>query len=235
MTSNSRFGFNTDYSEGGADFTPIVKYDARAGRVFRVDRVQGANGFENNPIDITAIFKAVVDFEHVESGWIDFAAGSAPSFVLSPLGTQLPPRPSAKHKNGIRFLLKLNKACGGDKPVREIAGTSKAFLNGIEEVFLQYEAEKPKYPGKLPVLVLTSTTPIKSGSGTTTSTNYKPTFKIDGWAPRPEDLVHLPVSHDAPATAATAPATGSQTVAPPPGAAAAAMKTAAAAADDDFG
>ena len=34
------FGFSTEPSAGG-DFTPIIKYDARAGRIFRVDRVAG--------------------------------------------------------------------------------------------------------------------------------------------------------------------------------------------------
>lgn len=229
----SIFGFSTEPSTGG-DFTPIIKYDARAGRIFRVDRTDTGNGFENNQVDITAIFKAVVDFENVECGWIDFPVGSAPSFVLVPMGTKLPDKPSSKHKNGIRMLLKLNKSCGGDKPVREIAGTSKAFLGGVEEVYQEYDREKTKYPGKLPVLVLVNTTPIKSGTGQTVSTNYRPKFKIDGWAPRPEDLVHIPVAADAPATAATAPSTGSTAV-PPPGAAAAAMTATAATADDDFG
>src|SRR6186997_3068713 len=124
----SRFGFSTEPSAGG-DFTPIVKYDARAGRVFRVDREQTADGFASNPVDITSTFKAVVDFENVETGWMDFPPGSAPSFALVLLssldkGGSLPDRPSVKHKNGVRFLLKLNKACGGDKPVRELAGTS---------------------------------------------------------------------------------------------------------------
>ena len=229
----SIFGFSTEPSAGG-NFTPIIKYDARAGRIFRVDRIDTGNGFESNPVDITASFKAVVDFENIECGWIDFPPGSAPSFALSRMGTKLPDRPSTKHKNGIRMLLKLNKTCGGDKPVREIAGTSKAFLNGIEEVYAEYDNEKVKYSGKLPVSVLVSTSPIKSGNGQTQSTNYRPKFKIDGWAVRPEDLVHLPVTNDAPSTAGTAPSTGS-TTAPPPGAATATMTATAAAADDDFG
>jgi hypothetical protein len=218
------FGFSTEPSAGG-DFTPIIKYDARAGRVFRVDRVQSTDGFTNEPVDITATFKAVVDFENVEIGWIDFPVGSAPSFALTSIGNQLPVRPSAKHKNGIRFLLKLSKGCGGDKPVREIAGTSKAFLGGVEQVYGEYLREKAKYPGQLPVLSLVSTTPIVSGSGATKSTNYRPTFRIDGWAKRPDDLIHVAAA--APTAAATngsgaatngagaAPSTGGQTVPPP--------------------
>ena len=82
-----------------------------------------------------------------------------------PIGNEFPARPSDKHKNGVRFMIKLSKDCGGDKPIREIAGTSKAFLSGIEAVYTQYLAEKDKHPGKLPVIVLEKTTPVKTGTG----------------------------------------------------------------------
>lgn len=208
----SVFGFSTEPSSGG-DFLPIVKYDARAGRFFRVDRVDTGSGFENNPVDITGNFKAVVDFENVEVGWIDFPVGSAPSFAMVPMGNALPAKPSAKHKNGIRLMLKLSKDCGGDKPIREISGTSKAFLSGIEAVYNSYLADKGKNAGKLPVIVLEKTTPIKSGSGSQTSTNYHPTFKISGWAPR-GDLVFTPKG-GAVESPATAPETGSKIVSAP--------------------
>src|SRR3954467_13210047 len=100
------------------------------------------------------------------------------------IGEALPDRPSANHKNGVRLEIKLSKDCGGDKPVREIAGTSRAFLSGLEPVYAEYEAEKDKHPGKLPVVVLDKTTPVKTGTGEKSSTNYHPTFKIVGWAPR---------------------------------------------------
>jgi hypothetical protein len=232
------FGFSTEPS-GGGDFTPIIKYDARAGRVFRVDREQTTDGFASNPVDITSTFKAVFDFENVEVGWIDFPVGSAPSFALVPIGQQLPARPSMKHKNGIRILVKLSKQCGGDKPVREIAGTSKAFLGGIEQVYAEYTREKAKYPGQLPVLSLVSTTPVVSGSGATKSTNYRPTFRIDGWAKRPEDLIHTAATNTVASVATngsgTAPATGGQTVPPPNAFKPAHVPQAAQNLDDDFG
>ncbi len=216
----SRFGFSTEPSAGG-DFTPIVKYDARAGRLFRIDRVQDANGYTNDQIDITATFKAVVDFENVETGWMMFMPGAAPSLVLTTLaalekGGSLPERPTPEHKNGIRFQLKLAPSCGGDKPVREMAGMAKAFLSGVEEVYEEYLRDRSKYPGQLPVVMLESTTPIKSGSGAQSSTNYKPTFRISGWVNRPADLKYLPPSK-APVEPlkASAPATGAQTVPPP--------------------
>jgi hypothetical protein len=184
---SSVFGFSTE-SSGGGDFTPVLKYDARAGRFFRMDRIDNGNGFENEAVDITPMVKFIADFENVEVGWIVFSPGSAPDFKLVPIGNQLPERPSANHKNGLRFMLKLSKECGGDKPIREIAGTSKAFLSGVEAVYTQYLAQKDKNAGKLPVLVVDKITPVKTGSGAQTSTNYHPVFKISGWAPR-GDLV----------------------------------------------
>ena len=216
----SVFGFSTETSSG--DFTPIVKYDARAGLLFRMDRIQASDGsFSSEPVEITDIFKALADFENIEVGWIDFSTGSAPSFVLVPRGKMLPERPSANHKQGIRFLLKLARECGGDKPIREIASVARVFLAGLEAIYNQYLAEKAKHPGLLPVLTLEKTTPVTTGSGQKSSTNYQPTFRIAGWAPR-GDLQPQPRGQAAPAQASfatgngAAPATGGQRAAPPP-------------------
>jgi hypothetical protein len=133
----------------------------------------------------------VFDFEHVEVGWIHFPVGSPPDFALVPMGSQLPDRPTPKHKNGLRMMIKLARDCGGDRPIREFAGTSKAFLSGIESAYLAYAAEKDKNPGKLPVFVLEKTAPIQTGSGEKSSTNYHPSFRLVGWAPR-GDLTFVP-------------------------------------------
>jgi hypothetical protein len=212
----ARFGFSTETSAGG-EFTPIVKYDARSGRMFRIDRIQDANGFDNDQVDITSTFKACFDFENVETGWMLFSPGAPPSLRLTTLaaldaGGAYPEKPSPDHKNGVRFMLKLTKACGGDKPVREIAGQSKAFLSAIEELYAEYERQKAQYPGQLPVVELVRTVPVKSAQ----STNYKPEFRISGWAQRPADLTprepsRAPVEPLRP----TPPSTGSQTVPPP--------------------
>jgi len=232
---SSVFGFSTEASAGG-DFLPIVKFDARAGRFFRMDRVDTGNGFANEQVDITQGVKFIADFENVEVGWLNFTPGQAPDFRLVPIGYQLPDRPSPNHKNGLRFMLKLSKECGGEKPVREIAGTSKAFLSGVEAVYTRYLAEKAKNPGKLPVLTVEKITPVKTGSGAQSSTNYHPQFAISGWAPR-GDLVFEPKGGAAPASAkATAGQADAPSVAPSTGSTRAAAP-AAKAEDlvDDFG
>jgi hypothetical protein len=219
----SVFGFPTAPSDGG-DFLPIAKYDARAGRMFRIDRIDNGNGFENEAVDITANLKFIADFANVETGPMLFTSGTAPDFKLVPFGKEIPARPSPKHKNGVKFKIKLSKYCGGDKPIREIAGSSKAFLSGVEAVFTQYLAEKDKHPGKLPVIVLEKTTPVKTGTGERSSTNYHPTFKIIGWVPwgDPGDMAALPVQ-----PSGGPPSTGSTQVEAP--------KAADTVSSDDFG
>jgi hypothetical protein len=99
--------------------------------------------------------------------------------------------------------------------VREIAGTSKAFLGGVEQVYAEYAREKAKYPGQLPVISLVSTTPVVSGQGQTKSTNYRPTFRIDGWAKRPDDLIYTAAPAAPTNGSGVAPSTGGETALPP--------------------
>lgn len=223
----SVFGFSTVASSAGGDFLPICKYDARAGRMFRMDRENDGAGWVNNQVDITKNFKAVMDFENLETGWIDFNTGGAPVFAMVPLGSPLPQQPTPNAKNGVRFMLKLSKDVGGDKPIRELASTAKAFLAGIEDVFLAYKADAANNAGKLPVVALDDTMPIKSGQGDKQSTNYQPQFKIVSWVAR-GDLQPQARGMAAITTPSAPPATGSTQVAPP-------APASAVADDEDFG
>lgn len=210
-------GFN--YSSGGSgDIVPFVKYDARAGRLFRRDRNQDSGGnYVSNDEDITNSFKAVVDLENIEVGFAKFGAGAAPEYLLVKLGLPMPHKPAdSGFKQAARLMMKLHASCGGD--VREISGNSSAFLKGIDDLHTDYEAGKAANPGKLPIVTLKSTTPITSGTGAKKSTNYQPVFEIVGWAPRPTDLVHVAKGNgqsQQPAQS-SAPSTGSTQVSAPP-------------------
>jgi hypothetical protein len=230
----SIFGF-PDRPEGG-DFLPIVKYDARAGRIFRVDSVQTAQGWDRTPIDITQTFKALFDFENIQVGWIDFTSGGTPSFVLVPYpGHKLPDKPGPNHKHGLRFVIKLAKDCAGSAPIREMAGTSGRMLDGLEALYKAYAAEAPAHPGMLPAVILESTVPVTTGSGAKSSTNYQPNFKIVGWSPRGDipdrraQAAAQPNGQAAQANGQTPPATGAQQAVPPP------QKATQTVAPDDFG
>jgi hypothetical protein len=179
------FGINLDSVSG--NITPIVKYDARAGRMQRVDREDGIS----TPHDITNNFRAVFDLENVEYGWLAFSA-SGPDFKLVRLGEALPAKPSENHRQGVRLRLKLASDCGGD--LRELATVARVALRGLDELHTRYEAEKASHPGHLPIVSLAKTIPVTSGSGAQKSTNYQPVFEIAGWAPRPADLQPKPVA-----------------------------------------
>lgn len=230
-------GLNYSAGGDGGDIIPFVKYDARAGRLFRRDRSQdGGGNYVNNDVDITSGFKAVIDMENIEVGFINFPQGAAPQFVMVKLGDPMPHKPGEGFKQGARIMMKLHQSCGGD--VRECSSNATAFLKGIDELHTDYVDQLGANPGKLPVVVLKTTMPITSGQGQKKSTNYQPVFEIAGWAPRPADLVHVAkggaqVSSPTTAPAAApsaAPSTGSTPVGPP--------KVAApqpAMADNDFG
>lgn len=179
-------GLQTE-SNGGGDFNKVVKFDARAGRMFRVEREQDSGGsWTTENVEITNGFTAVMDLENIEVGWCLFAAGVAPQLSLVKLGDPLPARPSDQHKQGFRLLMKLGKASGGD--VREMAATSKAVLGAVDDLHNAYEAGKAANPGKLPLVALTGSKAIVSTGKGQTSTNYAPIFEIQKWLDRPEGL-----------------------------------------------
>ena len=215
-------GFFDRSTGDGGTFLPIVKYDARAGRMARVDRENG----ENNSVDITNAFKAVVDFENVEVGYIRFAAGSAPDFKVSRYYDRKPiVDPKGDYKAGVRFVLKLGKDCGGD--IRELASTAGAFLEAAKRLHVEYEEGVKSNQGKLPVVALSGVKPRTTGEGAKKSTNYEPEFKIISWVARPTDLVYSPRG----ASSEAAPAAEEHSFAPSTGG----TKVAAPAMEDDFG
>jgi len=214
-------GFGITYSKGDGDFANVVRYDARAGRFFRDDR--GPDG--KNPVDITNTFSAVADFAQLEVGWMLFAAGAAPDFRMVPFGTDPGQKPTPDHRMGVRVMLKLSKACGGD--VRELSASASTTLAGLEECFDAYQAEAAKHPGKLPVIKCIETRPITSKGRQQSSTNYQPVFAIVQWVDRPADLPLRDAPAPAPAAAKGPAATGSTKVEPP--------KPAPAMADEDWG
>lgn len=212
----SGYNFDSFFQEStGGNFLPIVKYDARAGRVSKRDR--GPDG--THEVDITRNFKAIFDMENAEAGWIMFPAGAAPQFHMSRMADGEPvAKPGEDFKRGVRFVLKLSKDCGGD--VRELASNANAFMKGVRKLFADYKEGSKSNPGKLPVVTMADSVAETSGEGQRKSTNYVPVFEITGWVTRPEDLVYAPRNSSPPPSSSpssygSAPATGSTKVAAP--------------------
>ena len=216
---------NLNFSSGdnGSGIIPIVKYDARAGRISKRDYVGG----EYVTTDITKTFSAIADFENIETGWIAFTP-QGPDMAVAKFGDQVPAQPSPEHKQGVRLLMQLNSKLDGT--VRELASSAKAFLRGIDDLHSKYLEGAKQYPGLLPIIKLADTVLHTTGEGTRKSTNYIPVFEIVKWVDRPEKLVYTPKMRMASNTQvqiSAPPATGSATfVAPVSG---------IADAEDDFG
>jgi hypothetical protein len=196
MVNDMALGLQTE--SGGGDYKPVAKYDARAGRFFRVDRTQDSAGnWQTNNVEITNGFQAVFDLENIEVGWMLFAAGVAPMWSMVKLGEQLPAKPSDTHKQGFRMAIKLGKSIGGD--VREFASQAKAVIAAVDALHTVYTAEKGAHPGQLPVVAMTGATAVVSSGKGQSSTNYAPVFEIVAWVDRPPEFDG--------ATSAAAPAT----------------------------
>ena len=184
----------------GADRTPIIKYDARAGRLFRVDRTQSDGSWEANTVEITPVFQAIFDMENIELGWLYFPTNGAPEIEVAPYGQPIPPRPSKNHRPGYRVHLLLGKQSGGD--VREMAANAQISVKGMDTLHDLYLAGLKTNPGLLPVVKLGRTeavvSPGKDASGKAiSSTNYRPIWEIVKWTARPPELSHIPGSDPA--------------------------------------
>lgn len=180
------FGINTEAGTGG-NFTPVVKINAKQGRVYRVDRTQGDSGWETNEVEITNDFQFVPDFNNVEIGWMHFAAGQAPDLRVVRMGEVMPDRPTPNHKQGIRLKVKLGKTSGGD--VREIAATAKTILGPFDKLHDEYVAGVKDNAGKLPVVRMTGMKKIDTKTQHGTNTNFEPVFEIVKWVETPPELV----------------------------------------------
>jgi len=197
-------GINFGSGAGNDNIIPIVKFDARAGRLSKRDYVGG----EYVTTDITTKFKAIADFENIEIGWLSFATGGAPDMAVARYGDLMPAQPSPDHKQGVRMLVQLPQELDGT--VREIASNAKAFLRGIDSVHTAYLEGVKENPGKLPVIVLKDVIASTTGEGTRKSTNYIPSFEIVKWVTRPDKLQYTPKARSvAQAAVSSPPATGS--------------------------
>jgi hypothetical protein len=131
------------YGSGGAggEFMAYVSYDSRAGRMSRADRTQDSAGnYQNEKVDITNTFKAVMDMENIEVGWMVFTAGAAPQSLMVKIGEPIPPKPNGDWKMGAKVIMKLSAGCGGD--IREMSSTAASFMRGFDELHDAYNAAR---------------------------------------------------------------------------------------------
>src|SRR5262249_11238409 len=69
----------------GSGSGPLLKYDARNGAFYRVDRNAGGEVEQTSVVDLKAVF----DLANLEIGWIRFDAGAPPSFKMVRAGQDI--------------------------------------------------------------------------------------------------------------------------------------------------
>ena len=177
------FGFPT----GGGNIVPRIKYDARSGRLFRVDRVKGADGnWASKDADITTGAAFLVARASLRKGWRNFKTFDE---RLVPLSDPLPARPDGLDSEGkpeyrpvVKMLLKLAPQIGGD--VRELSISAATARDSIETLVTAWSEGDHATDDECPVVRLEGTSPLKLRNGTA----YVPSWKIAGWRPMPADL-----------------------------------------------
>jgi len=175
-------GFATETKSSG-DIIPILKWDAKSGDMIRVDREQDETGaWIKNEEEISFPFKFVADLDAIEVGWLSFDSG-APDFRMVRIGEAMPERPSAGHKNAFRLRI-YNKEVG----LREFSHSAKTVLRKMDELHTQFEAERGANAGKLPVVEIEGTEPVKINTPQGELRFKVPNWKIVSWVDRPDGM-----------------------------------------------
>jgi hypothetical protein len=167
------------------DFADIVKYDANAGRFFKID--YNPDTREKVPVDITTPPpKFALDFGSLEIGYGRFTA-TGPDYHIVPEGQPLPAQPLDKDEKG-RLLFRpvfrvkiFGKVLDG---LREWASQANCVLEPVDDLYNKFRVRPEAESGKIPIVELTRTIPVVVGRGTRQRTLYAPCLNIVGWTDR---------------------------------------------------
>src|SRR4051812_23106167 len=139
----------------GGDFAPIVKFDARAGRLFRIDRDPVSS--EKQIVDITQPApQFVMDFGSIEVGYLKFGA-AGPEYRMVAEGQPLPTQPDERdernrlvYRPGFRVKL-YGRVLGG---LREWSSSAGCVVNSVDDLYEKFRADPNAAAGKIPVVTL---------------------------------------------------------------------------------
>jgi len=168
---------NLSVGSGDGDFSPYIKYNAKAGR-FYVKAEDGSGEVEVvNP-------RLVFDLEHIKTGWIYYEEGSGPEKVWDSSRAQAAPKPAGprKFKRGFEVMVFGPDVAPGAGKVglREFSSTATNCIAAILDMWGAYQAAAKTNAGKLPFFKCEGVAPISGKYGT----NYEPKFKLIGWVER---------------------------------------------------
>lgn len=166
---------NLSISDG--EFTPYLKYNAKAGR-FYVRPEGGTQDVEvMNP-------RLAFDMANIKTGWLYYSEGQGPEKVWDPSPAQMAPRPAGprKFKRGFEVMVYGADAIAGigQLGLREFSSTATNVITALLQMYSEYEAGMRANPESVPFYACTGVKPISGAYGT----NYEPMFTLKSWVPR---------------------------------------------------
>lgn len=172
---------NFGFSSAG-DIKPRIKWDAKADKMFRVDRVEKDGRWQNEDVNITNNCAFLLNVNSACVGWVDFTGTPVQEIVVPYVDGQAPP-PRPQWENArptVEFQIKLAEQCGGD--IRRFASSAMSVIHSLGEL-REAAVKAPEYAqGKVPAVALDGSTAQKTKHGT----NYVPVWKIVGWHDAPD-------------------------------------------------
>lgn len=174
-------------SVNDGEFTPYIKYNAKAGRFYV--RPEGAQ--DEVEIDRPRL---AFDMRNIKTGWIYYPEGAGPEKVWDPSPSVAAPKPPGprKFKRGFEVTVFGPDVVPrvGRIGLREFSSTASNVIGAIIAMHKAYEDGLAAHPGQAPVYTCTSVKPVNGAYGT----NYEPIFELTSWVPREkiEGFVDLP-------------------------------------------
>jgi hypothetical protein len=174
------------------DFSPYLKYNAKAGRFYA--RPEGGG----DEIEV-AMPRLAFDMANIKTGWIFYDEGTGPEKVWDPSNLIEAPRPAGpkKFKRGFEVMVYGPDAVNGlgKLGLREFSSTAMNCIGSILSMYDQYERDAAANPGKVPVFKCEGVRPVSGKFGT----NYEPIFALQSWVERSKipdfgDEVRAPVT-----------------------------------------
>lgn len=164
-------------SVADGEFTPYIKYNAKAGRFYV--RPQGATA----DVEVERPMLAF-DMANIRTGWLYYAEGAGPEKIWDPSPSQMAPRPPGprKFKRGFEVMVFGNSDVPGigKLGLREFSSTAGSVIGAILQMHAEYEKGLAANPGKVPYYACTGVAAIPGAFGT----NYEPVFQLRGWVDR---------------------------------------------------
>jgi hypothetical protein len=145
--------------------------------------------------------RCVFDLGKIRTGWGIFAENSPPEWAWDESLEKMADKPKdgREWKRGFGFNILLPQEFGPDR-LREFATTGTGAVEGIKNLYAQYEEQLPQHRGKVPVVEYRGAVSAQFGKGRTNV----PTLVIVDWIDRPSALDDG--SAPAPTTSAQSPA-----------------------------